>query len=455
MEPEQIIQNHQSDDNFPSRLSFARYLNQLYPERSVKGWEMQLIRKEYTHEVDAPYEYDQAKDIYTTRCGKHVVKLTGDEHRSIIKDYSAGYTGNEICLKYDMLPAVFQNYRRVHQLKHGGVPISKEQLLADDEEVLVDEILASRKVQTEITLERKANKRMRESAEKWEYLSKNFLSHVTNLPKANARVPKLKLPESPDPYALVVCPTDFHWGKHGWSDEVGETYNFDEARSRLMTKTQTLVNRLPSRPEKIFVGAGSDWFHVDNDAGTTTKGTPQDMCASPAEILITGCQLAREHIDLLRQIAPVEIVMMPGNHDRHSSLALMMYLSAAYEDVPDVSVTITANNRRYIQYGDTLLGFTHGDGMSKRINIVGLMAVEAREKWGATKHKVWFHGHLHHQRLAERDGCLIVQMPSLAGHDRYHARSGYTTSTAGLAAYFIDQKEGYLGSLFAPVTHGE
>ena len=179
------------------------------------------------------------------------------------------------------------------------------------------------------------------------------------------------------------------------------------------------------------------------------------MCASPAEILITGCQLAREHIDLLRQIAPVEIVMMPGNHDRHSSLALMMYLSAAYENVPDVSVTITANNRRYIQYGDTLLGFTHGDGMSKRINIVGLMAVEAREKWGATKHKVWFHGHLHHQRLAERDGCLIVQMPSLAGHDRYHARSGYTTSTAGLAAYFIDQKEGYLGSLFAPVTHGE
>ena len=455
MEPNQIIAQHKNDQDFASRLAYARYLNNLYPERSVKGWEMKLIRSEQDTPVQAPYEYNAETDTYVTRCGKHVIRLSGDTHRDLIKDYSAGFSAREICVKYDLLPVAFDYYRRIHKLRHGAVPLSKEQLLDDDDEILIGEILDSRRIQAEVNLERKANKRMRESAEKWEYLDKHFLSHVKDLPQAPDSVPLLSLPESPDPYALVVCPTDFHWGKHGWSDEVGESYNFEEARHRLMSKTQTLVNRLPSRPDKIFVGAGSDWFHVDNDAGMTTKGTPQDMCGSPAEILITGCKLAREHIDLLRQIAPVEIVMMPGNHDRHSSLALMMYLSAAYEGVDDVEITITANNRRYIQYGDTLLGFTHGDGLSKKQNIVGIMAVEAREQWGATTHKVWFHGHLHHQRLTERDGCLIVQMPSLAGHDRYHARSGYTTSTAGLAAYFIDQKEGYLGSLFAPVTHGE
>jgi predicted phosphodiesterase len=273
------------------------------------------------------------------------------------------------------------------------------------------------------------------------------------LSKAPKTVPRLKLKPTSNPYALVVCPTDFHWGKYGWSDEVGETYNFEEARERLFTKTQRLIERISVAPEKIYVGAGSDWFHVDNDFGTTTKGTPQDMCASPAEILITGCQLAREHIDLLRQIAPVEVIMMAGNHDRHSTIALMMYLSAAYENVDDVTIVITPNNRRYITYGDTLLGFTHGDGLSRKQSMAGLMAVEAREQWGLTKHKVWFHGHLHHQRLTENNGCLIVQMPSLAGHDRYHARAGYTTSTAGLAAYLIDRDEGYIGSLFAPVTH--
>jgi predicted phosphodiesterase len=326
-------------------------------------------------------------------------------------------------------------------------------VLEDEPQYIIDELVNSRRHTLQTQLSVKENRALRADALKWRNLEQNILIDLPQLKAAPRSVPRLKLPRSVSPYAVVVCPTDFHWGKHGWADEVGETYNFEEARTRLMQKTQSLINRLPSQPEKIFIGAGSDWFHVDNDAGTTTRGTPQDMCASPAEILITGCKLAREHIDLLRQVAPVEIVMMAGNHDRHSTLALMMYLSAAYEDAPDVKITISATNRRYITYGETLLGFTHGDGISKSNSLASLMSVEARQEWGLTKHKIWFHGHLHHQRLTENGGCLIVQMPSLAGHDRWHNRAGYTTSTAGLAAYFIDSNEGYIGSLFAPVTH--
>ena len=35
-------------------------------------------------------------------------------------------------------------------------------------------------------------------------------------------------------YSLLT-PTDFHWGKY-WVDEVGEQYNFQEAKKRLMEK---------------------------------------------------------------------------------------------------------------------------------------------------------------------------------------------------------------------------
>jgi hypothetical protein len=249
-------------------------------------------------------------------------------------------------------------------------------------------------------------------------------------------------------YALVISPTDFHWGKYGWVDEVGETYNFDEARKRLMEKTQELICRLPSRPEKIILATGSDWFHVDNDAGTTTKGTPQDMCGSPAEILMTGCQMAREHIELLRQVAPVEVVFMPGNHDRMSAIALMMYLSAAYENTQDCKIIVSPSTRQYVRYGNNLMGFIHGDGAR---NLVELMSNEKRELWGECQHHTWFHGHLHHRQVVEKGGCLIVQLPSLAGHDRYHARQGYTTSVAGLSAHFIDKEKGLVGTLFAPV----
>lgn len=453
MDTYETIEQYDSTD-FPTRIALARFLHQNHPERSVKGWENVLIR--YEHEKPLPYTYDEDRDTYYFDNGAFIHELTGEEHKMMVDQYTNGASIIDLAGQMSRTPEFINAWRRSFKITRSSAPLTTQEIIEHSEEDLADAIIARKAFASQIKASQKENKRLLHDASKWRNFEKEVLSEIRgSLEKAPKTVPRLKLNKTKSPYALVVCPTDFHWGKYGWSDEVGETYNFEEARHRLFQKTQSLIERIPVSPEKIFMGAGSDWFHVDNDNGTTTKGTPQDMCATPAQILITGCRLAREHIDLLRQIAPVEIVFMAGNHDRHSTIALMMYLSAAYEDVADVTMTITSNNRRYITYGETLLGFTHGDGLSRKTNLGGLMAVEAREQWGLTRHKVWFHGHLHHQRLTETDGCLIVQMPSLAGHDRYHARAGYTTSTAGLGAYFIDREEGYIGSLFAPVVHEE
>jgi|TARA_R100000084_G_scaffold59210_1_gene25218 predicted phosphodiesterase len=457
MEAHEILSKHDINDH-PSRIAFARFLAKHYPQKTVKGWEMYLIKTQNQNQSDAgTYYYDEELDHYTTQLISGQISMSGDEHREMILDYAAPISMPiaSICTKYNIPRSHFDQYRRIHKFTRNTIPMTNEQIMEDEEDWVLNELVEARRHTMTGKLAKKEHAQLVKDATNWRELEINFLNHLPELKKAATKVPKLKFPEATNPYALVVCPTDFHWGKGGWVDEVGESYNFEEAKHRLFTKTQELISRIPSTPEKIYVGAGSDWFHVDNDAGTTTKGTPQDMCGSPAEILITGCKLAREHIDLLRQIAPIEIVMMAGNHDRHSSLALMMYLSAAYEDCDDVNIMITPNNRRYITYGNNLLGFTHGDGLNKKISMGSLMAVEARREWGACEHKIWFHGHLHHQRLHEKDGVLIMQMPSLAGHDRYHARSGYTMAKAGLAAYFIDTEQGYIGSLFAPITESD
>ena len=451
MEPAEILDMHNRSD-FTSRLGYARWLHENYPNRSVKSWEMLVLQSE--HEQAVPYTYDESEDTYYLEFDSHSTSLSGEDHRWLVRNYTGGHGVKYLANRMGTTQEFIRRWRRTFGVTRGSSPITVEEAIVTGEDELAEVIVSRKMHRAEVKAAGIQQKQIEADAQKWRTLEAVTLTHLKGqLEKAPKTVPRLKLKKTSKPYALVVCPTDFHWGKYGWVDEVGESYNFEEARTRLFEKTQSLIERIPVAPEKVYVGAGSDWFHVDNDSGTTTRGTPQDMCASPAEILITGCKLAREHIDLLRQIAPIEVVMMAGNHDRHSTIALMMYLSAAYEGVDDVKITITSNNRRYLTYGDTLLGFTHGDGLSRKTNLAGLMAVEAREQWGLTKHKVWFHGHLHHQRLTEGDGCLVVQMPSLAGHDRYHARSGYTTSTAGLAAYFIDKDEGYIGSLFAPVTH--
>ena len=67
---------------------------------------------------------------------------------------------------------------------------------------------------------------------------------MIKLQKPTTKVPKLALKDSKDPFCVVMSPTDFHWGKYGWVDEVGETYNFKEARSRFRGFQQDQIKLL-------------------------------------------------------------------------------------------------------------------------------------------------------------------------------------------------------------------
>ena len=416
--------------------------------------ELEEAEEQWGYEKTA-YYYSKESDTYITfiKCAGENITVSGEQHRAMKSAYSnmtsKGASINEIAREFNIPRIWFDEYRRIHGWTHDMLPYTDEEIYETDNDELVADMILRHRREIHKKYERKKWKQIEDAAEKWFNLEETFKGLI-NLEKASEKVPKIKLEKSKNPFCVVMSPTDFHWGKYGWVDEVGETYNFDEAKSRLMDRTKEIVSWLPSKPDKIIVATGSDWFHVDNDLGTTTRGTPQDMCGSPAEILITGCKLAREHIDLLRQVCPVEVVFMAGNHDRYSAIALMLYLEAAYEGIDDVKINLDPSTRHYTQYGNTLLGFNHGDTVRKE-KLPTLMSKEQRVLWGQTESHIWFTGHLHHQVLHEMDGGLVIQLPSLAGHDRYHARSGYTTAKAGLAAHIIDEELGLIGSMFSPV----
>jgi len=349
-------------------------------------------------------------------------------------------------------------YVRKHDWIHDMEPFTDEEMLARPVDDLVDDVLQQQRRALHKKVEKARWRAIEKDANTLRTLDEVLLDEFRDLlrneksaPAAIRINPKHWKDESD--YALVISPTDLHWGKYGWVDEVGERFDFDEAEHRLMEKTGNLIQRLPGRPEEIIVATGSDWFHVDNSHAATTRGTPQDVCGTPAQILMTGCTLARRHIDLLRAVAPVRVVFMPGNHDRHSSIALMMYLSAVYENVEDTEVIVSPSLRQYLTYGNTLLGFTHGDSLRPN-KLPAIMATEAREDWGQSENHVWFHGHKHFRQLVESDGALVVQLPSLSGNDNYHHRMGYI-SRSGLCAHLIDKEQGLVGSLYAPVTESD
>lgn len=160
--------------------------------------------------------------------------------------------------------------------------------------------------------------------------------------------------------------------------------------------------------------------------------------------------MAREHIEMLRQVAPVEVLFMPGNHDQYSAIALMLYLSALYESADDVDVLTSPASRQYLTYGDTLMGFTHGDKM-KLPKLPQLMAVEQSKQWGETSCRLWFTGHHHHQVVQEMGGAICIILPSLSGTDKWHFDHGYVGAKAGLMGHLVDKSAGLVGNLFCPV----
>jgi len=460
---------------------FSRFLSKVDEKQGNEAaWRMNINRfmkannleslpkpAEFADEEDGwlsgeDYYYDKHNDRYITslKMTGSMVVVDGDTHRMMKNAYSdftgKGYTISQMALKFGFPRQWISEYVKVHRWKHEMDPYTDEDMLTRNVDDMIDDIIEKQRMGFMKKAEAKMMRQMKKDAEAFNeldyYLLNEFRSLLADV-DFSARYKPIKLETPISEYVAVISPTDFHWGKYGWEDETGDAYDFGVARSRLISKTQNLIGRLPGQPEKIIVPTGSDWFHIDTDFATTTKGTPQDVAGSPGQIMMSGCEMAREHIEMLRAVAPIQVVFMPGNHDRMSSLALMMYLSAVYENAEDVEVVINASTRQYIVWKENLLGFTHGDSI-KPDRLPSLMAQEQRKEWGLCENHVWFHGHLHHRSLTESNGAFVVQLPSLAGSDRYHARHGYR-SRPGLCAHIIDCEQGLVGSLYAPVMEHE
>ena len=471
-----LIDKIAKERSFASKTEFAHYLHKVEPRCSVDGWRARIYRWAKRNNVSLSDFYkkedydsisfkDKLKSLYYDENGdnyltvsidsKQLVCIDGDTHRAMKKTYSndgGKATIEEMSRKFGFPSSFIFNYIKVCGWTHGMDIYTDEQIQNKSVDELVEEVIESKRNRV---LE-KANKKywagIEKDADNYKLLQETWVGEFKSLiQQKTGKVKQFKIEKANSPYAVVMSPTDLHYGKHGWKDEVGEEYTLDIARERLLSATGNLISRFSGRPDKIIVATGSDWFHIDNEQGGTTAGTPQDMAASPAQILMDGCKLAREHIDMLRSVCPVEVVFMRGNHDRHTALALMLYLDAVYEDCDDVEVICDPKTRQYLQYGNNLLGFTHGDGV-KGNDLPSLMATEERQAWGDLEHHTWFHGHLHYMKTTEMNGALILQLPSLAGHDRWHYKKGYTMSRAGMTAHIVDEKQGVIGYLFSPVV---
>lgn len=409
------------------------------------------------------YVYNEKTDTYVTflRAAPEPVVVAGTMHRDMAKAYS-NWDGvpasiNDMCRTFSFPRPWFAEYKTIHGWTHDKEPFSAEELMERPVEELADVALQMRRQALHEKFEIRKWQETQADADKWRNFDHTVLKPLAEMIAAhvpNYSVPLLSFPRvlPVERFALVMSPTDLHFGKEGWSDSAGQTYSKVQTEELLLEHTGRIINQVMrhGRPEVIYIPVGSDWFHVDTLSAETTAGTRQDMNGLPENMFFEGKMLAIKHIDMMRQLGPVCLIFCPGNHDYQNSLSLLHFLYAWYRGAEDVEVRLATQPRQYAAYGTTLMGFAHGN--DERVNqLPGLMSNEAKEAWGATDFRYFFTGHLHHETSRELDGIQHFQLPSLSPADRWHDRKGYVNSRRAIHAHKVTHDRGIDGIFISSV----
>lgn len=218
---------------------------------------------------------------------------------------------------------------------------------------------------------------------------------------------------------------DPHLGLYAWGDEAGEDFDIEIAERHLCQAMDRLVNSAPACDEAAVINLG-DFFHADNlENRTRRSGNVLDVDTRWQRVLRIGVRAMRYCIDAaMDRHKRVRVVNAIGNHDEHSSAMLSVVLAALYEKNRRVEVDLSPAAFRYLRHGNVLIGVTHGDTV-KPDTLGEIMATDRAEDWGATRHRYWYTGHVHHRRVFELRGCIVESFRTLAAKDAWHAAQGY------------------------------
>lgn len=240
---------------------------------------------------------------------------------------------------------------------------------------------------------------------------------------------------------LEVNIADLHLGKLAWAGETGYNYDWHIATDRFLTILDDFIERARGRMiDKIVFVYSNDFFHFDTIQQTTTSGTPQDSDLRWQKMFQVGVGLLIESIEKLSEIAPVETFYIDSNHDRMISFYACNYLEAWFRNDDNVTVNASPSPRKYIRYGQNLIGFSHGNNEKNRI--FSLMQIEERENWGATKYHEFHCGHYHSEKTKEENGVIVRYVGSPTGTDAWHNSVGYIGAVQKGTAFLWDKENG-------------
>jgi len=234
---------------------------------------------------------------------------------------------------------------------------------------------------------------------------------------------------------------DLHFGKTG-NEDMGEIMN---------SAVKYLIDKAHKNYflEKVVLVIGPDTLNMDTFGGTTTKGTPVENSESATDAYLKAFDAICQAVTTLSHFSQnVEVVFVPGNHDRLSSFHLLHAVKQVYREWSTVTFNIEYAERKVLKYGENMLCFEHGDVSAKNNPLV--FAVEFPEQWGMSQHRMLYTGHYHGRKTKEfvteneEHGFVTRIIPALTSSDYYHYHNKYVGNKRSAILHLHDGSKGLI-----------
>lgn len=279
---------------------------------------------------------------------------------------------------------------------------------------------------------------------------KEIEKHLEYLGETYNKVVKDCKPLVKEGLMLEVPICDLHLGKLSFDMETGEDVNAQILEERFLHVINDFANRVKNEKiEQIIFQVGQDFFNSDTVDNTTVKGTKQDNDLRWNLLFLKGVELLVKGIDILSEVAPVNVFYVAGNHDKMSSYHAVVALHGWYKNDKRVNVDLDPKTRKYIEFGKCLIGFSHGETEKSRIE--DIMQVEAKEAWGRTIHHEWHLGHLHSEIVKCKNGLMLRRIPTVTGTDAWHYESGYIGNVKKAQAFVWHKEYGLVDNMYSVI----
>lgn len=293
-----------------------------------------------------------------------------------------------------------------------------------------------------------------------------------DLKDSSINIGKYKYPnvKQKEKHLFFYSLNDLHLARRSWKEETGIDYDMKIAQENYINSESHILSYvLPFPIDRICFVVGNDLFNYDYSSPYphTEKMTPQETDTRWQKMFRIGRKLVIDAALRLSDLAPVDIIVVPGNHDHETVFYLGEILELFFRNNKNVNVDNRPTRRKYYRYDKNLLGFSHGNKERPK-DLHAIMAGESdsyleESAWSKTDFRYFYMGHKHHEEVhrhrvveevksikgikllhevASEDykGVLVDYLPNLAFRHDYEVDYGYigTIRSAKAALHHIE-----------------